>query len=142
MRCAVSNGASSSSRRAISPSPAYPDREALIPRGEGEPASSPRQLPAIRFVHQWQILLVPAYVAGDVGAERHHGEAMRRRVVERRARQLGRDAVAFERRWHFRVRENDAVARALILGERHLTGNLRLVALRILVIPDRDRIQA
>jgi hypothetical protein len=82
------------------------------------------------------IFSVFANEIGHVRAERHDAEMLGTREIEGRTGKSRCQTVAFERLWHFRVCENDAIGKAPINEQAEKAINVQLETLRVLVVPD------
>ena len=73
---------------------------------------------------------------GDVRAERHNAEMIDAGEIERSARKVGSQAVAFEWRRHFSVRKNNAAGKALIRDNGEKAANAGFEAVSRFVVCD------
>ena len=81
---------------------------------------------------------VSAYVAGDVGAERHDAKMIGAGEIERHMRKFCGEPLAFEGRGNFGMCEHDAIRITSVLEEGAKSVYLCFEAMRLFVVDDCD----
>src|SRR5438132_14051278 len=88
-----------------------------------------------------QIVLVLANETGDVRTEPNNTETLLTGEIERKPRKFCRQPLAFERLWHFGVKQYDAVGRKAIGEQGAKSVDVQLESVRFFVVRYGDAIQ-